>query len=92
MLYLIKLFFQSEPRQYAYQFGQYAYFFSKRALGMLINYMLIKKHVSLIFHISKVWKNLELSNNLSNLSNNFEIKLLFPIPRKKEQVCDPISC
>ena len=36
-------FFQSEPRQYAYQFGQYAYIFSKRASGMLINDMLIKK-------------------------------------------------
>ena len=38
-------FFQSEPRQYAYQFGQYAYFFSKRASGMLINDMLIKKNM-----------------------------------------------
>ena len=26
-------FFQSEPRQYAYQFGQYAYFFLKTSLG-----------------------------------------------------------
>ena len=39
-------FFQSQSRQYAYQFDQYAYFFSKRASGMLINDMLIeKKHV-----------------------------------------------
>ena len=39
-------FIQFEPRQYAYQFEQYAYFFSKRASGMLKNDMLIKKYVA----------------------------------------------
>ena len=40
------LIFQFEPRQYVYQFEQYAHFFSKQASGMLINYMLIKKTCS----------------------------------------------
>ena len=38
-------FFQSEPRQYAYQFGQYVYFFLITSLGYAYKWYAYKKNM-----------------------------------------------